>query len=112
LDQPIVFCPRGELVLFEIGVALQARDGAIDSLIGKKCFRAWRKPRDRRAFGSKSFERGETSHRFLGLTLERGGLGYLPFGTVDFFLSVGDLAQGGGADFLQRPEEECEINVE
>src|SRR5205085_8693634 len=83
-----------------------------DSLIGKERFRARRKPGDRRTFRSESFERGKASHRVFSLALKSGSFSDFRFRAVDLFLSIRDLGQGCVADFLQRPEEEREINVE
>src|SRR5947209_6854997 len=57
-------------------------------------------------------ERGETRHRVLRLTFERGRFVHFRFGTVDFFLAIFNLRERAGARFLQRTEEKTEIDVE
>src|SRR6202035_139080 len=89
----------------------EPRDGAIDPRIGEEWFYVRRKPRYRCAFPRKSFERGEASHRVLSLAFKIGGFRYLCSGTVDLRLPIGDLGEGARAGFLQRPEEEREVNV-
>src|SRR5438270_6424076 len=81
-------------------------------MTGEKCFHSWGKPCERRTVGTKRAQGVVTDGRGMRRRLQLCRFGYLSLGACDFLLEPVDFSLDRIPALVQRPEEECEIDIE